>query len=84
MTTHDFDASTRVQFFECSANNARELLNRIAAQQRASGAHVETLTSLDQPGLLLLLTRGGGEPDPLPASVRHWRFAHEEPETKHG
>jgi hypothetical protein len=68
------DHPDRVRFFESGAPDAADLLAALATQLRAKGADIEELTSIDQPGLRLLIARGGvGDLEPLPA-VRQWRF----------
>lgn len=63
-------------FYECGAADAAAQLEPIAAALTVAGAEVEWLSSVDQPGLLLLVARGRAEQLIAPAqeAVRHWRF----------
>lgn len=63
-----------MRFFERGGPGARESLERLGRDLRASGAEVELLTSLDQPGLWLLTARGGGPEPDVDERTRRWRF----------
>jgi hypothetical protein len=64
----------RIRFFESGSPDAAAVLAGLAEQLRAQGAEVERLTSSDQPGLYLLVARGGDGELACPPAVRQWRF----------
>ncbi len=69
----DTESGRDVQFFERAGAGARDALERLGRRLRAEGAAAELLSSEDQPGLWLLLARGGPEVEPEDGT-RRWRF----------
>jgi hypothetical protein len=62
-----------VRFFERAGDDARATLERLGRSLRDEGAEVELLASADQPGLWLLVARGGPEVEAADGT-RRWRF----------
>jgi len=67
------DSGRDVRFFERAGDDARATLERLGDRLRAAGAEVEMLASADQPGLWLLVARGGPEVEAADGT-RRWRF----------
>ena len=67
------DSGRDVRFFERTGDDARATLDSLGRRLRVEGAEVELLTSADQPGLWLLVVRGGPEVEAADGT-RRWRF----------
>jgi len=67
------DSGRDVRFFERAGDDARATLERLGDRLQAEGAEVELLASADQPGLWLLVARGGPEVEAA-EGTRRWRF----------
>ena len=67
------DSGRDVRFFERAGEDARATLEHLGRRLRAEGAEVELLASADQPGLWLLVARGGPEVEAA-AGTRRWNF----------
>jgi len=78
MKSGDRAGDRHVRFFERAGRDARATLAALAGRLREGGAEVELLASDEQPGLWLLVARGG--PEVLAdAATRTWRFTTVDP-----